>query len=136
VDEKISLYCDGGARGNPGPAAVGVVVRGQGHKLITRISRKIGRTTNNVAEYSAVLAGLEWVLENTKNADVEFCLDSELVVRQLKGVYKIKDVKLKELFSQVREKIMALGREPAFHHILRSKNSEADKLVNQALDGK
>jgi len=136
VSEKFFIYCDGGARGNPGPAAIGVVVRNADHKLVAQTSHKIGNTTNNVAEYTAVLAGLKWALENAESADLEFFLDSELVIRQLKGEYKIKAPKLKDLFHQVREKIISLGIEPTFYHILRSKNSEADKLVNQALDGK
>jgi ribonuclease HI len=134
VSDKLTIYCDGGSRGNPGPAAIGIVVRNGHHKLVASISKKIGAATNNVAEYNAVIAALNWVLEHEKGADLEFYLDSELVVRQLKGEYKIKDSKLKELFYIVREKILQLDKEPSFIHIPRSKNSEADMLVNKALD--
>lgn len=131
---KLFIYCDGGARGNPGPAAIGVVIRDEHNKLVETIAKKIGSATNNVAEYSAVIAALDWVLDFAEDMELEFYLDSELVVRQLNGEYKVKDLKLKELFLTVREKTTSLGREPIFSHISRKKNSEADKLVNQALD--
>lgn len=132
--DKITVNCDGGSRGNPGPAAIGVVIKDTGGKAIHKISQKIGIATNNVAEYSAVLAALEWIGKNHSLADLEFNLDSELIVKQLKGEYKIKDLKLKKLYYALREKILIMGREPRFNHISREKNHEADLLVNQALD--
>src|SRR3989339_130325 len=109
---KLFIYCDGGARGNPGPAAIGVVIRDEHGKLVETIAKKIGSATNNVAEYSAVIAALDWVLDFAEDMELEFYLDSELVVRQLNGEYKVKDLKLKELFLTVREKTTSLGREP------------------------
>ena len=136
VSNKLMIYCDGGARGNPGPAAIGVVVRDARHKFLASISKKIGDSTNNVAEYSSVIVALDWIQDNAKDANVEFFLDSELVVRQLKGEYKVKDSKLKELFLDIEERILQIGKEPLFSYIPRSKNSKADALVNQALDKK
>jgi len=132
--KKIQIFTDGGARGNPGPAAVGVVVLDAEGKEIAKFGKKIGLTTNNVAEYSAVIAALGWVKQNDTSVEVHCFLDSELVARQLEGRYKVKDAKLKPLFFQVRQLVLALGGRVSFAHVPRAKNHHADRLVNEALD--
>ena len=127
---KAIIHSDGGSRGNPGPAAIGVVVD-LPHKKI-EIGEKIGVTTNNVAEYRAIIRGLEEALKN-KALEAECYLDSELVVRQINGDYRIKDPKMIELANQVfllRDKFDFV----TFFSIPRAKNKDADKMVNKALD--
>lgn len=133
--EKIIIYSDGGARGNPGPAAVGCVIKQENQNEI-EISKFIGEATNNQAEYQAVIEALKWVKENCDNEDIEieFFLDSQLVVEQLNQRYKIKNEGLKPLFWQIRELIIELGGKVTFTHIRREQNKVADKLVNKALD--
>lgn len=131
----VQVNTDGGARGNPGPAAIGVVVRAVGTpemEVLAEISRAIGETTNNVAEYEAVIAGLEAAAE--LGADVvRLESDSELLIKQLKGTYRVKAAHLVPLFRRCRD---LLGRFDAFElvHVRRERNVEADALVNQALD--
>mgnify|MGYP001112116330 CR=1 FL=1 len=132
---KIFLYCDGGARGNPGPAAIGVAIYNEKNNLLAKFGKQIGSTTNNKAEYQAVIAGLEKAKE-FENCKIEVYLDSQLVVNQLIGKYKIKEQDLKSLFWQVRDKIFALGGKVTFKYIPRRRNKAADLLVNKALDGK
>lgn len=148
---KIVIFCDGGARGNPGPAGVGVVIRqlDKETKRPIEISKFIGTATNNQAEYRAVIEALKWIKEKypsnrptlvpgtrgkVEDLEIECFLDSQLIVEQLNLRYKIKNEGLKPLFNQVRELIMSLDGKVTFAHILREKNKEADKLVNQALD--
>jgi len=127
---KAIIYSDGGSRGNPGEAAIGVVLELADKKI--EISERIGIATNNVAEYRAILKGLEVALK--KGARSADCfLDSELVVKQLRGEYRIKDEKMKELAGQVflvREQFDSVS----FFNIPREKNKAADALVNKALD--
>ena len=135
VMNKYKIFTDGGSRGNPGPAAVGVVV----FNLVTNdriheISKCIGSATNNIAEYLAIEAALDWVLEQSNHATIEFYLDSELVQRQLTGTYKVKNPLLREIFLRVREKTISLGGTIAFTHVRRELNYEADALLNKALD--
>jgi ribonuclease HI len=130
---KIIIHSDGGARGNPGPAGVGAVVSYGKEKH--EISRFIGEATNNQAEYQAVVEALTWVKDNIEEAsEIECLLDSELVVKQLNGRYKLKNDGLKMLFWQIRELMTQLGGTVTFQHVLREKNKAADKLVNVALD--
>ena len=133
-DHKLIIFTDGGARGNPGPAAVGAVV---GQK---QYGEYIGETTNNVAEYSAVIFALKKAKallgkERAKKTRVEVNLDSELVARQLNNKYKILDKDLQPLFIQVWN-LKQDFREVDFKNIVREQNKEADRLVNQALDEK
>ncbi|HOG24188.1 MAG: 14.7 kDa ribonuclease H-like protein [Candidatus Omnitrophica bacterium ADurb.Bin292] len=131
---KLIVYSDGGARGNPGPAAVGVLVCDeQGHKLGDH-SEVIGETTNNVAEYTAVLRGLTLAAE-LKGVEVDYFLDSELVARQLSGIYKLKAEHLRPLFTDVKEKEKKFKRVTYFH-VPREheKIRYVDKLVNIALN--
>lgn len=133
----LNVFCDGGARGNPGPAGIGVVIKNQEGKTIAGFGKEIGSTTNNVAEYTAVIEGLSYVLQNfSKNKPdrIDFFLDSKLVVSQLTGIYKIKDAKLRFLLLQVREKEAELGGNIFYRHIPRESNREADRFVNEALD--
>jgi ribonuclease HI len=132
--QKVVIYTDGGARGNPGPAAIGVVLFNSSDSLnpIKELGQYIGNATNNQAEYQALLAGLEEAL--VLGASEVFCfLDSELVVRQLQGRYKIKESNLKELAARVF-RLSSKFRHLEFKHVLREKNKLADKLVNEALD--
>ncbi|MBI3572652.1 MAG: ribonuclease HI family protein [Candidatus Kerfeldbacteria bacterium] len=126
-----TMYSDGGARGNPGPAAIGVVIR-QGKTVVAHISQTIGDATNNQAEYEAVLAGLRYLVKHHVT-DVDAYLDSELVVEQLRGGYKIKNKDLGRLWLQAQSLIQRIGQ-VRFHHVPRAQNSVADGLVNRALD--
>lgn len=138
ASEKIIVYTDGGARGNPGPAAIGVVIGPPaGGK---KYCEKIGYTTNNVAEYQAVIFALKKLRvllgkKEVKSVEVEIRLDSELVVKQLNGRNKIKDSDLQPLFLEIWNSKQDF-KNVSFIHIPREKNKEADKLVNQALDKK
>lgn len=129
---KYIIYTDGGARGNPGPAAVGYVV---GEK---EYSEAIGRTTNNVAEYKAVVFALKKAKQLltkkvARETDVELRSDSELLVKQLNGEYKIKDADLQPLFIEIWN-LKQDFRSMAFVHVPRTRNKAADRLVNRALD--
>ncbi len=131
---KLTVNVDGGARGNPGPAAIGVVVRDESGEILTTHSETIGEATNNIAEYRALLAGIEQA--GRLGADrIEILGDSELVVRQVKGEYKVKNPGIKPLHARVHE---ALGDfdEWEIEHVRREENAEADALVNDALDGR
>lgn len=140
--EKLVIFTDGGARGNPGPAAVGVVVKTEKGQLLASISRTIGETTNNVAEYQAVIAAFEWLKENkqiNKYANmqiIQFYLDSKLVVNQLNGLFKIKEYHLRELLLKVRTLEQEVGGNIVYSLVPREKNWEADVLVNRALDNR
>ena len=130
---KYNIFCDGGARGNPGPAAIGVVIKDAHHQVIKTIGQTIGAATNNQAEYRAVLAALNW-LKNQPPAETTIFLDSQLLVEQLNGNYKVKNSELKNLHSQARALIMELGGKIGFQYIPRERNRPADQLVNEALD--
>jgi ribonuclease HI len=133
---KLVIFCDGGARGNPGPGASSFIIFQKG-KEIVRYSKYLGKTTNNVAEYYGVLFALKWVDQNntaTQGQDLVFNLDSQLVVRQLMGVYKIKDAKLKVLTSKIKKFQENINKNIYFNHIAREKNKLADRLVNKAID--
>jgi ribonuclease HI len=125
------IFSDGGARGNPGPAAIGVVIF-QDKKVIETISQCIGETTNNQAEYRAIIAGLEKACE-LQLEEVECFLDSELVVKQLRREYKVKNQDLATLFVKAYNLSLQF-KKISFNHIPREENKAADKLVNVALD--
>lgn len=129
----VVMYIDGGARGNPGPAARAVVVEDAAGNPLTAFSEFIGHTTNNVAEYRGLLAALDYALRH-HHTKVKVFSDSELLVRQVRGTYKVKSPDLKPLHAKAREMIDQLG-EFSVEHVPREKNQEADRLVNQALDG-
>lgn len=130
---KIIVNCDGGARGNPGPAAIGVVLRDE-KKVLETHKEMIEETTNNVAEYHALIKALESARKYTKD-EVLIIMDSELVIKQMSGEYKVKAEHLLPLFNKVK----ALEKEyqkVTYQHVLRSDHHQAmaDKLVNDALD--
>ena len=134
---EITIYTDGGARGNPGPAAIGVVVKKEGQTL-KKYFQFIGEATNNQAEYEAVIFALKKVKllfgrKKAKTMALEVYTDSELMARQLNHQYKIKEEDLQPLFLKVWNLILNFGQ-VSFKHILRQQNKEADRLVNQALD--
>jgi ribonuclease HI len=136
--EKIVVYTDGGARGNPGPAAIGVVIKDERGHTIKSYGEAIGDTTNNEAEYRAVVFALQKTKallgkEKIKNVALEVNMDSELVVRQLNGEYKIEEERLFPFFIKIWNLRTDFG-EVSFRHIPREKNKEADRLVNEALD--
>jgi ribonuclease HI len=130
---RVTVNVDGGARGNPGPAAIGVVVRDGDGEVLDERAEGIGRATNNVAEYRALLAGIE--MARAHGADeLELVGDSELVVRQVEGRYKVKDATMKELHAEVK-RALADFDSWSIRHVRREGNADADRLVNQALDG-
>jgi ribonuclease HI len=129
----LVVHVDGGARGNPGPAAIGVVVSGADGEVLEEVGETIGVATNNVAEYRAVLRGLQ--LAGAHGArEVEIVNDSELIARQLTGAYKVKHPSMKPLHA---EAISALRRFNGWkiRTVPRAQNARADELVNAALDG-
>jgi len=132
--EKIVLYSDGASSGNPGKAGIGVVIYDEDKKLIGKVSEFIGVTTNNVAEYMALIYGLEEALY-LKARKVKCFLDSELLVRQLGGSYKVRDERLKLFYKQVRH-LEHFFDKVSFSYIPREKNREADRLAKEAAKGK
>ncbi len=136
---KIIVYTDGGARGNPGPAAVGVVVyiKSKTKKELYEYSRYIGESTNNIAEYQAVILALENIKKmlksKSKNSELEINVDSELLYRQVRGEYRVKMPHLKPLVAKVK-KLSETFKKVDFNLVRREQNREADQLVNEALD--
>ncbi len=131
---KLVVNVDGGARGNPGPAAIGAVVQGVDGEVIEERGERIGTATNNVAEYRALLLGIERARE-LGASDLELVGDSELIVRQVKGEYKVKDATLRKLHAEVTRALRPLEGRWSIRHVRRAQNAEADRLVNAALDG-
>lgn len=130
---KLTVNVDGGARGNPGPAAIGVVVQDADGEVLEERGERIGRATNNVAEYRALLLGIERARERGAS-ELELIGDSELIVRQVKGEYKVKDATLRELHAEVERALRPFDRW-SIRHVRRAQNADADRLVNAALDG-
>jgi len=129
---RLTVHVDGGARGNPGPAAIAIVVSDEEGQVIHEASETIGRATNNVAEYRALLLGIERA-KQLGATEVDLVGDSELIVKQVRGEYRVKDAGLRPLHSAAQQ---ALGdfSEWSLRHVKRERNAEADALVNQALD--
>lgn len=134
----LNIYTDGGARGNPGPAAIGVYISDENNKKIAGFGKTIGEATNNVAEYGAVIAAFDWIIENKKslseNAKINFFLDSKLVCSQIIGLWKVKNVGLKDLLLDVRDREGQINLPLFFKYIPREQNTKADAFVNEALD--
>lgn len=130
---RLTVNVDGGARGNPGPAAIGVVLRDSEGKVLEEVGEKIGAATNNVAEYRALLRGIELAKAHAAS-DLELIGDSELVVRQVEGRYKVKNAGMKELHAEVVRSLRDLDAW-SIRHVRRAENADADRLVNEALDG-
>jgi ribonuclease HI len=129
---RLTVNVDGGARGNPGPAAIGAVVRGEGGEVLEERGERIGTATNNVAEYRALLLGIERAAALGAE-ELELRGDSELVVKQVRGEYKVKDATLRELHAEVKRALKGFGRW-SISYVPRAENAEADRLVNQVLD--
>lgn len=153
---KIIIHTDGGARGNPGEAAIGVYIQDDKGEVLAEIGKTIGRTTNNVAEYTAVIEALKWIIDNrepapqagrqitnnkeqiTKNniEAIFFYLDSTLVAQQLNRIFQIKLPHLKDLALKVWDLESQINIPISYHIVRREQNREADRLVNEALDRK
>jgi ribonuclease HI len=131
-DSYLVAYIDGGARGNPGPAGYGVVIKDQSGNKIAVLSKFLGRQTNNYAEYNGLLAALEYALQNGRKA-LKVISDSELLVKQIRGQYKVKSPALQELHGRAQELIRQLDWF-SIQHVLRAQNREADGLANRAMD--
>ena len=140
MTENVNIFTDGGARGNPGPAAIGAVIKTETGRVLHQLSREIGIATNNEAEYLALVAALEY-LSQTKNqlslmsdSVINFFLDSRLVVNQVNGIFKIKNSRMREFLLKVRELEQIIPGKIIYQLIPRERNFEADALVNRALD--
>ena len=136
MEDKIFIYCDGGARGNPGPAASAFVAIQDG-KVIHKASKYLGKATNNVAEYGSVILALTWLYKNYKSVSdlkITVNLDSELVTKQMSGLYKVKNPKLKEMHVIGKRLESKLSTKVLYKWTPRDKNRLADFLVNKELD--
>ena len=129
----MDIYSDGGARGNPGPAACAFVVLENG-KVIHKDSKFLGKATNNQAEYQGVILALNYLITQSTNLQIRFFLDSELVAKQLTGLYRVKDSDLKKLFLEIQKILEKISGKIIFKNIPRTKNKLADFLVNKTLD--
>ena len=129
---KALLYTDGGARGNPGPAAYGFVLETEDGTVLAAEGEAIGTATNNVAEYSGLIAGLRKAIE-LQVPDIEVVSDSELMVKQMRGEYRVKNEALRDLYEQAVRLADKLGN-VEYRHVKRAHNELADRLVNDALD--
>lgn len=137
---NLIIHTDGGARGNPGPAACGVIIGGEGGKQIAKLGKFLGVRTNNQAEYSGVIFALEFVkntlLKTIKISEINFFLDSDLIVNQLSGRYKIKSPELAILAIKVKSLEKEISITTIYKQVPREQNKLADKIVNQVLDSK
>ena len=128
----LIAHCDGGSRGNPGPAGYGAVIEDQNGRVLARLSEYLGKRTNNYAEYSALLGVLAWCIEN-KQPRVRVVADSELMVKQMQGKYKVNSPDLRPLWEEARRRASKLEKFE-IAHTLRGGNKEADQLANDAMD--
>ena len=134
MQNSLFVYCDGGARGNPGPAAAAIVVEKDG-KVIHKESKYLGRGTNNEAEYSGAILGLEWVSKNITGAEkITFILDSQLVANQLSGKFKVKNENLRNRYFTAKTLEKNIPAEINYESVSRERNKIADFLVNKELD--
>lgn len=129
---KISMYTDGAARGNPGPAGIGVVIYDDNNAILDEYCAYLGTATNNEAEYRALIAGLERAARHVP-CSLSIFMDSELVARQMNGVYRVKHPNLIGLFETARAKLSAFEK-VIIAHIPREKNKAADRMANKAID--
>jgi len=130
--EKLVIYTDGGARGNPGPAASAAIIQNEAGEIVSTAHLYLGKTTNNQAEYQGVIIALKEA-KKLGAKELNFFLDSELVVKQLIGEYRVKDSDLQKLFQEILS--LSVGfKKITYQHIPREKNKLADKLVNEILD--
>jgi ribonuclease HI len=131
-EHYLIAYSDGGARGNPGPAGYGVVIQDETGKKLAALSEYLGHQTNNVAEYEGLIAALEYAVSHGHKA-LKVISDSELLVRQIKGIYKVKNSALQQLHGRAKDLIAHLDWF-SIGHVLRGHNQEADTLANAAMD--
>lgn len=135
---QLTIHTDGGSRGNPGPAASAAVFLDENKQVVNQVSRFLGPATNNEAEYQAVILALETILQNpetySKITTLNFVLDSELVVKQLTGLYKIKKSELQQLAFTIRQLTHQIDKKTTFQHVKRHLNKLPDTLLNQELD--
>ena len=131
-EHYLIAHSDGGARGNPGPAGYGVVIQDEAGRKVAALSEYLGHQTNNFAEYQGLIAALEYAIGHRHRA-LKVVSDSELLVRQIKGIYKVKNATLQELHGRAKELIAQLDWF-SIDHALREHNREADDLANQAMD--
>ena len=129
---KLIIYTDGGSRGNPGPAGFGVIIYDEHNKVVAEISEFIGVTTNNQAEYKAILAGIKKAVA-LGATEAQFYMDSELAVKQLNREYKVKNKDIAPIFLAIYNLTLEF-KKITFTHIRREKNTEADRLANEAMD--
>lgn len=131
---EITIFTDGGARGNPGPAGAGIVIQERGN-VVSAFGKYLGENlTNNWAEYQALILAIQEAKKlGFEEMHIEFRLDSELIVKQMQGIYKVKDANMKQLHAKVRELLLEF-QHISFKHIPRAENKEADALVNEVLD--
>jgi len=128
----LVAHTDGGARGNPGPAGYGVVIQDESGRKVASLSQYLGHQTNNFAEYQGLIAALEHALQHGSKA-LKLISDSELLVRQIKGIYKVKNPALKDLHARAKDLIAQLNWF-SIGHALREHNRDADRLANEAMD--
>jgi ribonuclease HI len=128
----ITAFCDGGSRGNPGPAGYGVHLQDESGQKIAELSEYLGKKTNNFAEYSGLLAALDYALANGHDR-LKVVADSELMVKQIKGQYRVNSPELRPLYEEAKRRIAKLGGFQ-IQHVLRGKNANADRLANAAMD--
>jgi probable phosphoglycerate mutase len=128
----ITAFCDGGARGNPGPSGYGVFIQGEDGEKVAELSEYLGIRTNNFAEYSGLLGSLDFALKN-HYPSLKVISDSELMVKQIKGQYKVKSPDLRPLYDEAKRRIAKL-ESFQIQHVLRNKNKDADRLANEAMD--
>jgi len=134
MEKIVNVYTDGGARGNPGPAGIGVVAKIK-DKIVFKISKFIGHSTNNIAEYTALDLALDELSNKYLSAYIKIHLDSELLVKQVNGEYRVKNESLKKMYERVTTKMSKFNHVELIH-VKRDKNTLADKLVNYAIDNK
>src|SRR6201996_4059556 len=130
--DEIVAYCDGGSRGNPGPAGFGVYIQDSAGKAVAELSEFLGTHTNNFAEYSALLAALEFAI-NHGHKSLRIVSDSELMVKQMKGQYRVNSPELRPLYDEAKRRVPKLEHFQ-IQHVLREKNRHADRLANLAMD--
>jgi len=134
---EINVYTDGGSRGNPGVSGYGLVIYDDHQKILFQESKYLGIKTNNEAEYSGLIGALTWVKDHQDNlhiSKINFCSDSQLMIRQFQGLYKVKAPNLKPLFQQAQELINSISAPIVFKDVRREFNELADELANQAMD--
>lgn len=134
MEKKFQLFTDGAARGNPGPASIGCILKNAEGETVAEISEYLGETTNNQAEYRALLAGLQKAFEH-QVTHLDVFLDSELVVKQIHGEYRVKHPELIPIYEEVKSLLRKFPKIQVAH-VRREKNKEADALANLALDSR